>query len=143
MSQPEAADRPFHGSVENRGDSRFYARTRDASFVLDAGGHTAHPIDAFMACLSASVGHHILRWLQDRNIGNPGFKVSASANLTDDPEHPRLWAISIVADTSRIAMDSAAQREAEQYVDRCPLFRTIGVGSSITLSMNAKAETAG
>jgi uncharacterized OsmC-like protein len=122
----------FMASVENRGDSLFHATTQDATFKLDTNGQAAHPIDALMGCLSACIAHHVLLWLRDSAMGNPGFTVSASGTLT--PERLRFLSISVTVDVSWIPDDPTLRKGLLEYIKRCPVYNTLNIGCPIDLA---------
>jgi uncharacterized OsmC-like protein len=135
MDQATAAKRmSFMASVENRGDSLFHATTRDAKFKLDTNGQAAHPIDGLMACLSACIAHHVLLWLHDQGIGNPGFTVSASGTLTD--ERLRFQSIAVAVDVSWLPKDPALHKGLVEYIHRCPVYNTLNGGCPIDLTFS-------
>ena len=126
----------YQASVENRGDSRYYATTPNSSLVLDTNGQGPNPIDTMLASLAACVAHHILYWLRDRNINNPGFTVAASGELSED--RLRLSAISVVAGIGHIARDSEQRRELMEYIQRCPIYGTLSIGCPTNFSFTER-----
>jgi uncharacterized OsmC-like protein len=132
MTVPSVDNRLFQASVENRGDHGYHATTQDARMVLATDGSGGHPIDVLLASLSACIAHHIVVWLRDRNLDNPGFGVSASGTLTEDRR--LLSGISVTSDIARVADDAVKRKELLEYVGRCPVYRTLSAGCPITFS---------
>lgn len=123
----------FHALITNSGDSRYHATTRDSSFVLDTKGNGANPIDALLASLAACVGHHIIYWMRDRAIVNPGFTISATGELADD--HLRFSVIALIADLRAVDRAETEYGEILAYVQRCPIFGTLSSACRIEFSL--------
>jgi uncharacterized OsmC-like protein len=53
-------------SIENKGDSRHYARTGEYVFTIDTEGRGANPVETLLAGLCGCVGH----WTREPLYGN-------------------------------------------------------------------------
>ncbi len=123
----------FQATVENQGDSRSFATTVTSAFVIDTEGKGAHPVEALLASQAACIAHHVVTWLRDHGMANPGFSVSASGQLADDKS--RIGSVAIIASLERLVLCTAQRAQLHEFVQRCPIYRTLKDACSVTLSL--------
>lgn len=122
----------YKASVENRGDSKFYASTRHSSFVLDTEGNGANPVDTLLASLCGCLGHYVRDYLAERNVGNNGFSITAEAGTTVDKA--LLSGIKVRVDLSGARLDKQQSAELVQHMERCKIHRVLRSGTGVEIS---------
>ena len=110
-------------SIENKGDSRFYATTKDYAFVLDTEGQGANPIDALLASLCACIGHMTRDYLKSNGDASRGFRVTAEGSMTAD--ETKLSVIRLGIDINGTGLDNARESELLAHVERCKIRQTL------------------
>lgn len=129
----------YNASIENRGDSKYYATTKDYHFVMDTEGNGANPIDTLLASLCGCIGHQAREYLREQRISSHGFVVSAEAGLTNDKT--RLSDISLSIDMKDTQLDSGQRAGLLKYVERCKIHNTLKAGCSIKMVLSEGAAT--
>ncbi|MBI5163093.1 MAG: OsmC family protein [Magnetospirillum sp.] len=122
----------FRATVENHGDSRYVATTGTSAFVIDTQGRGPHPLEALLASQAACIAHHVVAWLRDQGMDNPGFTIAASAELNGDKS--RIGAMAITAGLDRLVPDAVQRAQLHAFVQRCPIYRTLSDACPVTLS---------
>ncbi len=128
----------YRASIVNVGDSKYYASTKDASFVLDTEGRGANPVDALLASLCACIGHYVRDYLREQRIAYRGFTIESEAGISADKSklsEIRLW----------IALEDALLDEPQRsalltYVERCKVHGTLKEGCPVKLSLGQPAK---
>lgn len=123
----------FQATVENHGESRYFATTGTSAFVIDTEGRGPHPMETLLASQAACIAHHVVIWLHDQGMDNPGFSISASAELNGDKS--RIGAVAITASLGGLAPDPAQRARLHDFVQRCPIYRTLSDACPVTLSL--------
>ncbi len=119
----------YKASIENKGDTRYFATTRHAAFVMDTEGKEANPVDTLLAALCGCVGHYVRDFLRDRGIPCAGFTVAAHAAGGSD--QVRLAAISLRIDLGDVRLDPAEERDLLVFIERCKVHGTLRQGAPI------------
>lgn len=135
----------YRASIENRGDSRFHAVTRNGALVLDTEGGGANPVDLLLASLCGCVGHYVRACLRDRQIASRGFTVDAEASTT--PDETELSLITLSLDLPGVTLDEPTRAALLGYVERCKVLKIVRRGTEVVLrwgrAVRPNAATAG
>ncbi len=125
----------YEASIENIGDSKYFATTRDSGFVMDTEGHGSSPIDALLASLCGCIGHQAREYMTRNGITSDGFSIHAEANLTTDKV--LLSDLKLFIDMKRTQLDDRQKSDLLEYAKRCKIYNTLklgcGVGAVITV----------
>jgi uncharacterized OsmC-like protein len=121
----------YSASVENKGDSRYYAATKDYSFVIDTAGQGANPIDTLLAGLCGCIGHWVGDYIRGERIDAGGFTVKAEAGLTSGRD--RLSDINMVIEMKDARLDGRHGEELLKYVENCAIYNTLKANSRIRI----------
>jgi uncharacterized OsmC-like protein len=113
----------YKASIENRGDTRSYATTRHASFVLDTSGNGANPIDTLLASLCSCMGHYVRDYLLDQPIGQSGFSVHAAAGVASD--EASLAEIQVRIDLGKMKLDGEQTTALLKFVENCKVHKIL------------------
>lgn len=124
----------YSAMIENNGDSKYYATTKDYSFVIDSEGEGANPIDTLLASLCGCIGHQAREFMREQQIACNGFTVRAEAGLTKDKV--RLSDISVFLDMKNIKLDKRQRTELLRYVERCKIHNTLKSNSRIRVCLS-------
>jgi len=124
----------YRATIENRGDSKYYATTRHNSFVIDTEGQGANPVDTLLASLCGCMGHQTRDYMRDQGIVCNGFSVTAEAEPTDDKT--RLSDIKVCIDLKDTRLDKQRKSELLKYVEKCMIHGTLKSNSAIHVSLN-------
>lgn len=120
-------------TIENKGDSRFFAATKDYSFVLDTEGRGANPLDALLASLCACVGHMTREYLKKNGIEHTGFRVEAESQMTDDLA--RIADIRLDLDLSGTELDAAGKSALLSSVNACKIRQTLKNACDVQIAL--------
>lgn len=123
----------YKASIENRGDSKYYAATRHASFVLDTEGKGANPVDTLLASLCGCLGHYVRDYLVDQRITHSGFAIAAEAGVT--PDKARLADIHVRIDLKDAKLDDRQAAELLQFVEACKVHGILKENPGVTISL--------
>jgi uncharacterized OsmC-like protein len=129
----------YSASIENKGDSRYYAATKDYSFVIDTAGQGANPIDTLLAGLSGCIGHWVRDYIRGEQIHAGGFTVKAEAELTSGRE--RLSDINMVIEMKDAQLDGSQGEELLKYVENCAIYNTLEANSRIRIILAGREPT--
>ena len=124
-------------AIENRGDTRYFARTKNYEFVMDTAGDGANPIDTLLAALSGCVGHMLRDFFRDHKIASNGFAISAEADLTEDKT--RLGDIRLVIDLKDTPVGQPGEMALMAYVESCKIHGTLSANSRITAILQRRS----
>lgn len=122
----------FKASIENKGDTISYAKTRHSSFVLDTNGNGANPVDTLLASLCGCVGHFVRDYLVNHQIAQNGFLISADAGYRPDKT---LDKIQVVIDLKAVKLDSGQAGELFKFIENCPVHKILKQVPGVTLSL--------
>lgn len=123
----------YKATVENRGDSRHYATTRHAGFVLDTEGHGSNAIDALLASLCGCLGHYVRDYLNGRQIAHRGYSIEAEADVT--PDKARLAGISVRIDLKEVNLDYTQGAELLRFVEQCKVRTILADNPGVTITL--------
>lgn len=123
----------YKASVENKGDSKYYATTRHSSFVLDTEGNGANPIDALLASLCSCMGHYVRDYMADHQIMHSGFAIAAEAGVT--PDKARLANINVRIDLKDGKLDDQQATEMLKFVEKCKVHKILKEEPGVTVSL--------
>lgn len=127
----------YKASVENKGDSKYYAITRHSSFVLGTDGEGANPIDALLASLCSCLGHYVRDYLTDHQITHEGFSIEAKAEATEDKA--RLAVISVGIDLKNTYLVSPHDSELLNFVQNCKVYKILNGNPGVLISLTGIA----
>lgn len=113
----------YKATVENRGEAKYYATTRHASFVLGTEGDGASPIDALLAALCSCMGHYVRDYLLEQQLAPSGFTIVAEAGVT--PDKSRLTEIRVRIDLQGIRLDEQQQTALLAIIENCKVHRLL------------------
>lgn len=131
----------YKAEIENRGNSKYHATTRDYSFVIDTEGHGANPIDTLLASLCGCIGHQMRDYMRLHQILCNGFTVKAEAELTKDKD--RLSDITVYIDLKNARLDKQQRDDMLTYVQRCKIHGTLKSGCTINMILGGPVEIKG
>jgi uncharacterized OsmC-like protein len=123
----------YQASIENKGDSKYYAATRHSSFVLDTEGNGANPIDTLLASLCGCVGHYVRDYLVERRIAHGGFSVNAEAGNASD--NASLGGIRINIDLKEVKLDQRQVSELMDFVGNCKVHKILSKNPGVAISL--------
>lgn len=123
----------YRASVENRGDSRHYATTRHAGFVLDTEGKGSNAIDTLLASLCGCLGHYVRDYLQVRQIAYRSYEIAAEAGVT--PDKSRLGGISVSIDLKEVQLDDRQAAELLAFVGQCKVRTALADNPGVTVTL--------
>ena len=123
----------YCASVENNGDMRFHATTRDGSFTMAINGNGANPVDTLLAALCGCIGHYVGDFVREQRIPSPGFTVKAEGRQTEDGT--MLSAIDLFVELKSIKLENEEKEALLKYVERCKIHNTLKAGCRIRLAL--------
>lgn len=123
----------YKASIENRGDSRSYAATRHASFVLDTQGNGANPVDTLLASLCGCMGHYVRDFLTGQRIAHPVFAITAEAGVT--PDKARLTEIRVCVDLGEVKLNDRQATDMLTFIRNCKVHNILNDGPGVTISL--------
>lgn len=123
----------YHASIENKGDSRYYARTKDSSFVIDTEGRGANPIETLLAALCGCLGHWTRNYIRDAGVDVGGFGIEAQGELQADRK--KLSSIEVRISLDGLKPDSGQKEALVRHVENCPVYRTLKAGCPIAIAV--------
>ena len=119
----------YKASIENKGDTRYFATTRHSAFVMDTEGREANPVDTLLAALCGCLGHYVRDFLRNRGLPSAGFTVAAQAAATADQS--RLDSISVQIDLGEVRLQPAEEAGLLAFIERCKVYGTLRRGCPI------------
>lgn len=122
----------YKASIENKGDSKYYATTRHGSFVLDTEGKGANPMDTLLASLCGCIGHYVREYITDHQIKHNGFSVEAEAGLTQD--NSNLAQINVCVDLKEMSLMAQQEAEILKYVEKCKINNILKKNPGVSIS---------
>jgi uncharacterized OsmC-like protein len=122
--------------MENRGDTRYHARSRGYEFVLGPQGAGANPGDTVLAGLCACVGHYVRDFLKGRGLASHGFALQAEAEST--PDESRLASIAVWIDLGDLPLDDAGRTQLLAAAARCKIHNTLKAACPVTLALGRR-----
>lgn len=123
----------YSASVENNGDMKFYATTKDGSFEMGINGAGANPVDTLLAGLCGCIGHYVRDFMSEREVACEGFTVKAEARQTQD--QTRLSEIDLFLDLKSIKLEKQGEEALLKYVEKCKLHHTLKMGCKISVAL--------
>lgn len=126
--------------VENRGDTKYHAVTKGGSFRLSTDGGAPNPIDAFLASLSACVGHYVRDHLVEQGVAFSTFSVEAESAATADAS--RLERITIWIDLKDVPLGDPLNAGLLRAIERCKLYGTLKAATAITVVVGRRLQAA-
>lgn len=123
----------YKASIRNDGDLKFYATTRDHSFVLGLEGAGAHPVDTVLAGLCGCIGHYIQDFFHLNNRPCPGFDVRAEARSSAD--NSRLSDIALVLDFKQPDLATEEKQALLSHITRCKVHNTLKRACDISITL--------
>jgi len=126
----------YKASIENRGDSKYYATTRHAGFVLDTEGNGANPIDTLLASLCSCMGHYVRDYLVDQHICHTGFAIEADAGVT--PDKARLAGINVRIDLKDVKLDDRQAAELLTFIEACKVHKILKENPGVAISLTGR-----
>jgi uncharacterized OsmC-like protein len=130
----------YRASIENRGDTRYHATTKDAAFVLDTAGQGANPVDALLASLCGCVGHYVRDYLRELGIAYRSFTIDAEATATADQK--KLAGITLWIDLGDTELGPQKRAGLLAFVERCKIHGTLREGCPIETRWGRAARPA-
>lgn len=124
----------FKASIENRGDSKYYATTRHSGFVLDTEGNGTNPIDTLLASLCGCMGHYVRDYIVDRQIAHSGFSIEAEAGVT--PDKAGLAGIKVRIDLKDVKLNDQQAAEMLKFIEKCKVHKILKENPGVTVSLN-------
>jgi uncharacterized OsmC-like protein len=131
----------YKATVENRGDSRHFATTRHAGFVLDTEGNGSNAIDALLASLCGCLGHYVRDYLNGRQIAHRGYSIEAKAGVT--PDKARLAGINVRIDLKEVQLDHQQGAELLAFVEQCKVRTILADNPGVTITLAGQQQENG
>ena len=123
----------YKASIENRGDSRSYASTQHASFVLDTEGNGANPVDTLLASLCGCLGHYVRDYLVEHRISHRGFTINSEAKVTSDKT--QLDKINVLINLKDVVLTDQQAGELLKFVENCKVHNILKVNPGVAISL--------
>jgi uncharacterized OsmC-like protein len=123
----------FSASIENRGDARHYASTKDGTFVIDTSGSGLNPIDTLLAGFAGCLGNQLRDFFRDQHIVSNGFAVKTETQLTEDGS--RVSDIAVLIDLKDTSVGREKEAALMSYVEACKIYRTLSANSKISVAL--------
>lgn len=121
----------YSASVENNGDMKFYATTKDYGFVMGVNGEGANPVDTLLAGLCGCIGHYARDFMRERKIACNSFTVKANARQTQDKT--RLSEIDLFLDLKSLKLEKQEEGALLKYIEKCKIHNTLKTGCKVSL----------
>jgi uncharacterized OsmC-like protein len=123
----------YKAIIENRGDTKYYATTRHASFVLATEGDGARSLDTLLASLCGCLGHFVRDYLVDHQISHNGFAIEAEAGVT--PDKARLAEIYVRIDLKDVRLDDRQAAEMLKFIEVCKVHKILKENPGVTVTL--------
>jgi uncharacterized OsmC-like protein len=123
----------YSASIENKGDSRHYARTGEYAFTIDTEGRGANPVETLLAGLCGCVGHWTRDYLRVEQMEAKGFGVKAEAEPTGDRK--RLLSIDLRINVEGVKLDARHKEGLHRHVQDCLVYNTLKAGCAIAITV--------
>lgn len=123
----------YKASIENRGDSRSYAATRHADFVMDTEGNGANPVDTLLASLCGCLGHYVRDYLINHRISYGEFTVSSEAKST--PDKSQLETINVLINLKDVVLTNQQSSELLGFLDNCKVHKILKISPGVSISL--------
>jgi len=123
----------YKASIENRGDSRYYANTRHADFVLDTEGNGANPVDTMLASLCGCLGHYVRDYLIEHQISYCEFTINSEAKVT--PDKSKLDKIDILVNLKDVVLSDQQSGELLRFLDNCKINKILKINPGVVISL--------
>lgn len=123
----------FKASIENRGDSKYYATTRHYGFVLDTEGNGANPVDTLLASLCGCLGHYVRDYLVGHQIAHTGFAIEAEAGVA--PDKARLAGINVRINPKDARLNDRQAAEMLTFIEKCKVHNILKEYPGVTVSL--------
>jgi len=123
----------YKASIENRGDSRSYAKTRHADFVMDTDGNGANPVDTLLASLCGCLGHYVRDYLIEHQVIYEGFIINSDANVT--PDKSQLDKINVHINLKDIVLTDQQSGELLNYLNNCKVNKILKINPGVAISL--------
>jgi uncharacterized OsmC-like protein len=120
-------------AVENNGNMKFHATTRDSTFVMGINGGGANPVDTMLAGLCGCVGHYVRDFLTKRNIPCARFTLNGEARQTAD--QTSLSAIDLFLDLKGATLLEEEEETLLKHVAKCKVHNTLKAGCDVRLML--------
>jgi uncharacterized OsmC-like protein len=129
----------YQALVENLGDTKYHAKTRHGSFIMDTSAEASNPVDALLASLCACVGHYVHDYQRDRGFPPAAFTVRAEASAT--PDGSRLAAIAVSIDLRDIVLRPSQVAELMAVIEKCKVLGTLRRGCPIEVTLQRQVAS--
>ncbi len=123
----------YSATIDNHGDSRYYAITKDYAFVIGTEGKGANPVDTLLAGLSGCLGHWVRDFFRGEGMDNQGFTVKAEGTPAEDRR--RLTHIAVEIDIRGAGLDESRRGELVRHMENCILYNTLKANSPIDIKV--------
>jgi uncharacterized OsmC-like protein len=124
----------YNIKVENRGDTKFYAVSKDYSFTIDTEGEGIKPLDTLLAALCSCTGVYIKYFMAKTPLPFKEFTVQAEAELTK--ERPVMFkSINVVIIPKEGKMDQQIKTKLTEFVKNCPVHNTFKNNPEVLFSV--------
>jgi uncharacterized OsmC-like protein len=117
--------------IQNHGDMKFHATTRDFSFVMGVNGGGANPVDTVLVGLCGCVGHYVRDFLTNRKIACANFIIRGEAKTTKD--QARLSEIDIQLDLQGVKVEKQEEEALLKHVCQCKVHNTLSAVCDIKM----------
>lgn len=124
----------YSASIENNGDSKYHATTKDYRFVIDTEGQGANPVETVLSGLCGCLGHWTRDYLRGEQIDAKGFGIRADGELAGDRR--RLSTINVQIDVRGTALDGGHREALRRHVQNCPVYGTLNAACTVTIAVN-------
>lgn len=123
----------YHASVENYGDLKFQAATKNYNFSMAVNGEGANPVETLLAGLCGCIGHYVRDFLSERKLFCPAFAIKAEGRQTEDKS--RLSEIDLWLDLKNVRLEKREEADLLKYVEKCKLHNTLKGACKINLTL--------
>jgi uncharacterized OsmC-like protein len=123
----------YKASIENRGDTRCFANTRHASFVLDTNGNGANPVDTLLASLCGCLSHYVRDYLVEHQISYDEFSINSEADAT--PDKAQLDKINVLIKLKDIELNEQQSEELLKFLGNCKVNKILMANPGVAISL--------
>lgn len=123
----------YKASIENRGDSRSYANTRHAEFVMDTECNGANPVDTLLASLCGCLGHYVRDYLIEQQVPYGAFTINSDAKVA--PDKSQLDKINVLIILKDVVLTDQQSEELMRFLDNCKVHKILKKNPGVVISL--------
>jgi uncharacterized OsmC-like protein len=126
----------YSATIENRGDTRAFATTKNGEFVMDTADAGINPIDTLLASLAGCLNHQLRDCFTTHRIASGSFDIRVEAELTADQS--RLADIAVVIALKDTVINQENEPVVMASVHACKIYQTLSANSKISVKLERR-----